>query len=135
MTLESLMTSDVDAVFVQADDFAVAAEYHLGDGLGAAKSGDVLFIRDAMEGTREVQGDGRVLNQEKGHRLRESAIIDCKSDWPVVVYNGHGKTVSFFKISAVRWMVKRIISQDEDMISVLVTSSVDQVINKPDVRG
>ena len=79
---------------------------------------NVIVVRDDEEGTREVRGDGVVLNQREGKGVRRSIKIECAASVAVREKQDE-KRPDIFKVGTEFWAVKRILGRDDDMQTVL----------------
>lgn len=112
-TVSSLTVSDASGVFLNTDDFAESCTLYPGGDRHRSTSFTGQVFRDDEEGTREVHGDGVVLNQEQGERVRRSITIDCLAtldiddtrDPPDLVKTSAGEV----------FVVKRILGRDSAM--------------------
>jgi hypothetical protein len=107
MTLKDTIASDVDAVFLDEDDFAETITYYP---LNDQNSGtDYLAVVDLdhEEGPNMVSGDGPVMVDPKGERERRTGIIEITST--LEVSDGDS-----FLIREELWFFKRHTGRDQD---------------------
>ena len=113
MSLNELMKSLRDTIFLSENNFGEKVEFHKGDG---SLTLDVIVVWDAdqLTGTNEVEGDGVVLERNAGRRIRESISIECSSEIPV---NDRADPPDYFQRelpddTIERVAVKRIMARD-----------------------
>jgi len=119
MNIKDMINNDADLVFLPDNDGGFNEEVFLYPHGRPSKKMAItaIWIEDGEIGTNEAWGDGVTLNDREGRKVRASVNMECSSDLPIradqprhnfdVVQRGD------------EWFaVKRIISQDADMMTV-----------------
>lgn len=130
------MIDDVTDVFMNTDEHAEEWTWYPKSVVADAIPVRVVPSLAQLEGTREVQGDGRLLEQDAGTRLRESPQIEISSDYDITESDGKGHVFDQFKDRAGRiWNAKRVIGRDHAMQRVLVVRATEKVTRYQRRRG
>jgi len=128
MTFLESIAAEVSTVFLDketsfAEDLII---YPLGD-LNDPRPVVGVWDEDAVPGSNETLGDGRVMNKPTGRVDRKSIIIELAADAPIQTRQ---PTTKFDKIRQVSTGLtanaKRIVGRDDGMISLLaVVPTID----------
>lgn len=99
-----------------------------------AQTVNAMVIRDRLEGTREVRGDGNVFNRDDGRSVRRSVTIICAASLNVRQKQPLRDPDAFVDSDGVTWIVKRIEAQDEYLQDVLCVHRDDSTV-RSDARS
>lgn len=133
MTLKDMMAADAQlgGVFFPVDEdgnpteFNEIVTYYPEFDVDQAVSVNAVVIRDRLEGTNEVFGDGRTFNRDQGRGVRDSIVLEIPASINVRDVQPTDRPDAF-KIGGETWIVKRIIGEDADMQSVLAVKATQQ---------
>lgn len=119
MTLADDIRADVSAIFLNQNEFAETVQRYPADGSGNFGSPEdvvAIVVPDALEGTRELPGDGRTIHQQGFTAHRASITLLVPDEQEINVPTGAGKQGDMFKILngsfAGVYVVKRVTSGD-----------------------
>ena len=117
MTLASQMTTDVVQVFLNTEDFAQVVTHYANGDESSGASMTVIWFPDALEGSNENEGDGRVLHRDTGDKIRQSGLLEVANTESVT------ELKDTFLINSELWALKRIIGKDANMMTLLVVKT------------
>ncbi len=136
MTLKELMTADVSKVILNEDDFGTEIEWYPKGVLADKQLIIAVVFEDALEGTREVHGDGRTLHSDAGTNLRESVTLVISTDHLINSVKGGGNHgVDQFVVRGKRYTVKRVTGRNDDMQKVLCVRTRVTTTRRGERRG
>lgn len=142
MTLKTIMTADAapgGALFPvdgtgAPTDFSELITFYPRWSEADKVTVNAVVIRDDEEGTREVRGDGVVLNVREGRAVRRSIKIDCNVSVAVREVQPTQKP-DCFVVGGEIFVVKRILGRDDDLQTVLCVSREHDVIRNENRVG
>ena len=135
-TLKSMIASDAadGGVFLPKDSDGNATDfnelvtyYPRWDRYRKVTNVNCVVVRDNEEGTREVRGDGVVVNHRNGKNVRRSIMIECSAALDVRETQPD-EAPDVFLIDGEYWPVKRIMGRDADLMTVLCIHNEDRDI-------
>jgi hypothetical protein len=132
MTLREQITEDVNAVFLNTEEFAKRVWWYPNGEDTNKKRINIIDISDQLEGTREVAGDGRVLDRRDGVRVRRSSLWWMSVKYAISEQDGK-QGQDWFDDDGAWLVVKRVVSRDHAMQKVLVIE-VDQPVTRVQQR-
>ncbi len=133
-TLKQQMTADAadGAVYFNTNEFADTITHYPQNDRGAGRTITVIDVSDQLEGTREIPGDGVVLETEFGERIHESKILELPVSVPITV---HKQPQDTFLVGGQIWQAIRVIGKDADTQSVWVARTSKLLSRRDQRRG
>ncbi len=115
-TLKTVMSNDVDDVFLDTDEHGESVTlYKFGD-LDQAVSLTANVDEAHLEGSREVEGDG-VYPYRENNVVRESIVIGVPA--ATAVQDPQGRRPDVFVWDSKQWTAMRVMGRDGGMKDVL----------------
>ncbi len=134
MTLAQDIVSDATAVFLDTDDFAETWVMYPKGKIEDKTTVTLVPHLDGLDGTREVPGDGRVLNLERSRSVRLSGILSLPAT--ITITEAPEREVDVFQAPGGRvWTVKRVLGEDAGMQDVLVVRREGDLTYRGQRRG
>jgi len=101
---------------------------------GSAVDVDAVVIRDGLQGSNEVRGDGQSNDKPYGRSIRDSIIIEFLRSLPIQIQVVQdSQKPDLVKYDGMVYAAQRTIGIDSSMQAVLFTRNVDVSVKK--VRG
>ncbi len=133
LTLAQDIITAGETIFGNTNDFAEEiTRYPKGLSLGQEVITANVFF-DAAEGTREVDGDGRVIHNERTS-IRTSVTLEVLASQAINEPKGTGQEADRFEIpktSGKIYAVKRILGSDKGLKSVLIVRVDKKTTREP----
>lgn len=134
-TLKQEIAADVTNVFFDEDEFAEDADFYPA-GVAADKVNTTVIVHhDDKEGSREVPGDGRVLERDTGRKIRRSVQMDVPASLAVSDTREGDKDMIKLTTSGEIYYVKRIVGRDADVLTLLCVRTNDVLDRRSARRG
>jgi len=129
-TLKSVMSDDVDDVFLDTDEHGHALTLYKGGDPNCTPVSLTGNVDEAhLEGSREVQGDGIYPYRPEGNVQRESIIFSIKSS--IAIADHQSRRPDVIKWDGKYWTVMRVTGRDADMMDVLCARTTREWTQTP----
>lgn len=147
LTLQEQIAADTLGVFLNTDTSSVGGQQSFAQQVWHWPGGDesksvkvpAVVIEDELEGTNQVEGDGREFHTEQGVRNRKTITLHLDRSVPVAETDGKGSHSAFVVQYAdgeeALYHAKRIIGRDAAMQRVSCVKVEKHLTRKQRMRG